>query len=181
MKPQARLIQISESTKPTCTYAYVPLLRCILTEGDHHIDKLGMTNQAQNMGRSPLANRSMDIIQLLFPNFLSCYSKHKMYLLKKVVVQKSGRQSSNSLGWFSFLSTVVCTWICKLFDIYCNRTFFRCILCDFNTLFGLHIRKYNYCRDNRTEIARIIALSEVSPVCFGNRKLKKVSNESFRS
>jgi len=40
---------------------HVPVLHYIHAEGDH-ADKLGMTSEAQNMGRSPLANRSIYII-----------------------------------------------------------------------------------------------------------------------
>lgn len=42
----------------------VPVLHYTHAEGDH-ADKLGMTSEAQNMGRSPLANRSIYIIRLL--------------------------------------------------------------------------------------------------------------------
>lgn len=43
---------------------HVPVLLYTNAEGDH-ADKLGMTSEAQNMGRSPLANRSIYIIRLL--------------------------------------------------------------------------------------------------------------------
>jgi hypothetical protein len=113
--------------------------------GGDHADKLGMTNQAQNMGWSPHANRSIYIIQLLSTTSYAAVPSIRWY-------SASLSDKAVRTVWHSFTFCIV---LCRYLSIKTVQYWVQKGISNCNAL-GVHFlltQVYSYRPDCTTHIA----------------------------